>query len=119
MLRVLLTNPCASAVQSLATARYLLAPLTANCIPDPAIKLMASSLVLVISLSHCVSTQVTAHLNTFITFIKLLTLIIITFAGLAVLGSVQSQKIKDTDSLAQNFSSDVSSFFGREFSLLW
>ena len=86
VLRVLLTNPCAGAVQTLATASYLLAPLTAHCVPDMAVKLVASALVLIISLSHCVSTQVTAHLNTAITAIKLLTLIIITFTGLAVLG---------------------------------
>ena len=49
---------------------------------------MASVILLFISFLHSYSTQVTSHLNTFITVIKLLTLLTIATIGYVVLGFV-------------------------------
>ena len=49
---------------------------------------MASVILLFISFLHSSSTQVTSHLNTFITLVKLLTLLTIATIGFVVLGLV-------------------------------
>ena len=49
---------------------------------------MASVILIFISFLHSSSTQVTSHLNTFITLVKLLTLLTIAAIGYVVLGFV-------------------------------
>ena len=51
-------------------------------------QLMASVILLFISFLHSYSTQVTSHLNTLVTLVKLLTLLIIAAIGFVVLGLV-------------------------------
>ena len=75
-----LLNPCANAVQSLASAEYLMAPLS-SCPPSQAIQLTAICILLLMTFLHCYSTTVTSQLNTAITIIKLGTLLAIVVAG--------------------------------------
>ena len=75
-----LLNPCANAVQSLAAAEYLMAPLS-SCPPSQAIQLTAICILLLMTFLHCYSTTVTSKLNTAITIIKLETLLFIVVAG--------------------------------------
>ena len=68
--RVFLLNPCANGVQALASAEYLMAPLS-SCPPSQAIQSTAICLLLLMTFLHCYSTTVTSKLNTGITVIKL------------------------------------------------
>ena len=82
--RVLLLNPASSAVQALAAAEYLLAPLSA-CPPRPALQLAALALLGLMTALHCSSTTATARLNTAITGLKLASLAAVVVAGLYAL----------------------------------
>jgi len=88
-IRILLLNPCAAAVQSLACAKYLLAPLS-SCLPSISLQFMSIAITMFITFLHCYSTQVTSKLNTGITTVKVSILFLVVIIGLVNLGVSQN-----------------------------
>jgi len=85
--KVFLLNPAVQAVVALGSAQYLLAPLQACIIPSISLSMVAISIVLLVTFLHCISTSLTTHLNSFLTFLKLLLLAIIFICALIFLPS--------------------------------
>jgi len=92
--RVLLLNPCSQAVQGLAAAQYLAAPLSPCSPPPQAQQLLAIALTLLMTALHCGSTKATVKLNTAITGVKLAALLSIIVAGLVTLGIGNSPRLE-------------------------
>eukprot|EP00092_Neocalanus_flemingeri_P030971 GFUD01033635.1.p1 GENE.GFUD01033635.1~~GFUD01033635.1.p1 ORF type:complete len:470 (-),score=82.28 GFUD01033635.1:92-1501(-) len=109
--RVFLLNPCSNAVQALASAEYLMAPLS-PCPPTQAIQTTAICLLLLMTFLHCYSTTLTSNLNTVITAIKLLTLLAITIAGFITLAKSPPSFSPPFEGTSSSMSSYVTAIYG-------
>jgi len=110
-IRILLLNPCAAAVQSLACAKYLLAPLS-SCLPSISLQFMSIAITMFITFLHCYSTQVTSKLNTGITTVKVSILFLVVIIGLVNLGVSQNGLDPPLEGLSFSASSYVSALYG-------
>ena len=109
--RVFLLNPCANAVQALASAEYLMAPLS-PCPPSQAIQSTAICLLVLMTFLHCYSTTLTSKLNTVITAIKLLTLLAITITSLISAANSPPSLPPAFQGTSSSLSSYVSAIYG-------
>ncbi|KAE8630347.1 hypothetical protein XENTR_v10000789 [Xenopus tropicalis] len=93
---LLVIRPAATAVISLAFGRYILEPFFIQCeIPDLAIKLVTALGITIVMVLNSVSVSWSARIQIFLTFCKLIAILIIIVPGVLQLIKGETQNFKD------------------------